>query len=132
MTSIPVRLWNHPERAVDFHEVGLTLTRAQLRPGARPARSAPPFALLNQLTDTSQHRFVADAAGAMRDYVLVLDNRIEARFPAEVSLRVELSIPKRWPKSARFPRERRRATVALSLLFFGAVVVFSAAKFLRT
>jgi hypothetical protein len=71
--------------------------------------------------------FVPDAG----DYVLVLDNRIEARFPAEVSLRVELSVPKNTEVRTISP-ERKRATVALSLLFFGAVIVFSAVKFLRS
>jgi hypothetical protein len=71
--------------------------------------------------------FVPDAG----EYVLLLDNRIEARFPAEVSLRVDVSVPKNAQVRTISP-ERRRATVALSLLFFGAVVAFSAAKFLRT
>jgi hypothetical protein len=84
--------------------------------------------LMSGFEKSDQFRvFVPDAG----DYVLVLDNRIEARFPAEVSLRVELSVPSDAPVRFVSP-ERRRATIALSLLFFGAVVVFSAAKFLRT
>ena len=71
--------------------------------------------------------FVPDAG----QYVLILDNRIEARFPAEVSLRVELNAP-HDTQVRTVPPERQRATIALSLLFFGAVVVFSAVKFLRS
>ena len=65
------------------------------------------------------------------EYVLVLDNRLEGRFPTQVSLRLEMT----HPNDARVrtvSSDRRRATVALSLLFFGAVVVFSAVRFLRT
>lgn len=64
------------------------------------------------------------------EYVLIVDNRIEARLPAEVHLRVDLQSP----PSVIFrevPPERRRVVVALSLAFFGAVVVFSARQFLK-
>ena len=64
------------------------------------------------------------------DYILILDNRLEGKSPAEVALRIELSSP----NSAvvrEVPPERRRAIVALSLVFFGAVVVFSARQFLK-
>jgi hypothetical protein len=64
------------------------------------------------------------------DYVLLLDNRLESRFPTQVALRLELSHADDVTVRTVSP-ERRRATVALSLLFFGAVVVFSAVKFLR-
>jgi hypothetical protein len=84
--------------------------------------------LISGFEKSDKLRVVVPDAG---DYVLVLDNRIEARFPAEVTLRVELNLPNDAQVSY-VPQERRRATVALSLLFFGAVVVFSAAKFLRT
>lgn len=65
------------------------------------------------------------------DYVLLLDNRIEGRFPSKVRLRIEVSAPNDV-RVSWVPEERRRATVALSLLFFGSVVVFSAVKFLRS
>ena len=46
--------------------------------------------LMSGFEKSGQFRvFVPDAG----HYVLVLDNRIEARFPAEVSLRVELNAP---------------------------------------
>jgi hypothetical protein len=84
--------------------------------------------LMSGFEKSDQFRvFVPDAG----EYVLVLDNRLEARFPAEVSLRVELSVPNNSQVRTVSP-ERRRATVALSLLFFGAVVALAAAKFLRS
>jgi hypothetical protein len=64
------------------------------------------------------------------DYVLVLDNQLD-RFPAEVAIRLELNHSGNVRVST-VPPERRRATVALSMMFFGAVVVFSALKFLRS
>jgi hypothetical protein len=70
--------------------------------------------------------FIPDAG----DYVLLLDNRLEGRFPTQVSLRLEMTHPNDV-RVGTVPPDRRRATVALSLLFFGAVVVFSAVKFLR-
>ena len=76
---------------------------------------------------SGSHRVLVPDAG---DYVLVLDNRLEGRFPTEVSVRFDVS----HPTDARVrtvPRDRQRATVALSLLFFGAVVVLSAVRFLR-
>ena len=64
------------------------------------------------------------------DYLLILDNRVEGRAPAEVALRIELSSPNSTAVR-EVPAERRRAIVALSLAFFGAVVVFSARQFLK-
>ena len=64
------------------------------------------------------------------EYVLVLDNRLEGRRPAEVSLRIEL-VSAHSPTAREVPPERRRAIIALSLVFFGAVVVFSARQFLK-
>ena len=79
-------------------------------------------------TTSDQFRVVVSDAG---DYVLLLDNRLEERFPAEVALRLDLTHNN--DSQVRYvPAARRHATVALSLLFFGAVVVFSAVKFLRT
>jgi hypothetical protein len=63
-------------------------------------------------------------------YVLVLDNRLEGRFPTEVSFRLEMTNPDDI-RVRTVSADRRRATVALSLLFFGAIAVFSAVKFLR-
>ena len=77
---------------------------------------------------SEQFRVLIPDAG---DYVLVLDNRLEGRFPTQVSLRLEMTHPNDARVRTVSP-ERRRATVALSLLFFGAVVVFSAVRFLRT
>ena len=63
-------------------------------------------------------------------YVLMVDNRIETRTPALVQLRVELTNPYRADVRELSP-VRRRVVVTLSLLFFGAVVAFSAWRFLR-
>jgi hypothetical protein len=68
---------------------------------------------------------VADAG----DYILILDNRLAER-PAEVALHLSLSSP-HGGIADEVPPERRRAIVALSLVFFGAVVVFSARQFLK-
>jgi hypothetical protein len=62
--------------------------------------------------------------------VLLLDNRLEGRFPTEVSLKFDVTHP-HDVRVRTISRDRQRATVALSLLFFGAVVVFSAVRFLR-
>jgi hypothetical protein len=84
--------------------------------------------LMSGFEKSDQFRvFVPDAG----QYVLILDNRIEARFPAEVSLRMDLTAP-HDTQVRTVPPERQRATIALSLLFFGAVVVFSAVRFLRS
>lgn len=77
---------------------------------------------------SAEHRVLVPDAG---DYVLMLDNRLEGRFPSEVALKFEVTHPNDV-RVRTVPPERRRATVALSLLFFGAVVVFSAVKFLRS
>ena len=76
---------------------------------------------------SGDHRvFIPDAG----EYVLLLDNRLEGRNSAQVALRFDISHPTDI-RVQTVPPERRRATVALSLLFFGAVIVFSAVKFLR-
>ena len=77
---------------------------------------------------SGQFRVLIPDAG---EYVLVLDNRLEGRFPTQVSLHLEMTHPNDARVRTVSP-ERRRATVALSLLFFGAVVVLSAVRFLRT
>jgi hypothetical protein len=80
------------------------------------------------LVQSDQFRVLMPDTG---DYVLLLDNRLNERFPAEVALKLELTHID--DSQVRYvPAARRHATVALSLLFFGAVVVFSAVKFLRT
>jgi hypothetical protein len=77
--------------------------------------------------DSGRFRLRLDDAG---DYVLLIDNRIEGRTPTEVQVRVELLTPHSiFVRTA--PPERRRAVVALSLLFFGSVLVFSARQYLR-
>lgn len=63
-------------------------------------------------------------------YVLIADNRIEGRIPASVHLRVDLQAPP-TVVVRELPPERRRLVVALSLGFFGAVLVFSARQFLK-
>jgi hypothetical protein len=77
--------------------------------------------------DGGDYRILVPDAG---DYVLLLDNRLEGRFATEVSLRFDISHPADV-RVRTISRDRQRATVALSLLFFGAVVVFSATRFLR-
>jgi hypothetical protein len=64
-------------------------------------------------------------------YVLMIDNTIETRTPTFVQVRVELSNPARADVRELSPA-RRHAVVALSLLFFGAVVSLSAWRFLRS
>ena len=63
-------------------------------------------------------------------YVLMIDNRIETRTPTLVHLRLELTNPYRADVRELSPA-RRRVVVTLSLVFFGAVVAFSAWRFLR-
>lgn len=63
-------------------------------------------------------------------YVLLIDNRIEHRRPAQVHLRMELLDPNAWEVRTLAP-ERRRMVVALSLAFFGAVILFSARQYLK-
>jgi hypothetical protein len=76
---------------------------------------------------SARFRYRVPEAG---EYVLLLDNRLEGRSPTEASLRIELTSA-RSTISHEVPPERRRAIVALSLIFFGAVVVFSARQFLK-
>ena len=72
-------------------------------------------------------RVRVDDAGS---YVLLLDNRLNGRTPAEVALRLEVTHPRSIEVREASP-ERRRAVVALSLLFFGAVLVFSAREYFK-
>jgi hypothetical protein len=64
------------------------------------------------------------------EYVLMIDNRIEARVPATVHLRLDVHAPADVVVR-ELPPERKRFIVAASLAFFGAVVLFSARKFLK-
>lgn len=63
-------------------------------------------------------------------YVLLLDNRIESRQPALVDLRVSLQPPVDVVVR-ELPPERKSLVIALSIAFFGAVVLFSARQFLK-
>jgi len=65
------------------------------------------------------------------EYVLLIDNRIEGRYATLVRMSLEMNGTHRFQQSRELPPERRRAVVALSLLFFGFVVVFSASQFLK-
>jgi hypothetical protein len=64
------------------------------------------------------------------EYVLVIDNRIEPAKTAVVDLKVVLNARPDAPIT-ELPESRRRAVVALSVLFFGAVVAFTSWRFLR-
>jgi hypothetical protein len=63
-------------------------------------------------------------------HVLIVDNRIESRQPALIDLTVELH-PPADVIVRELPPERRRLVIALSLGFFGAVVLFTARQFLK-
>ncbi len=104
----------------------ILLSREQAERFSRGRSNRPLFT--SGFERSGQFRVLIPDAG---DYVLVLDNRLEGRFPTQVSLRLEMTHPNDARVRTVSP-ERRRATVALSLLFFGAVVVFSAVRFLRT
>jgi hypothetical protein len=64
------------------------------------------------------------------DYVLLLDNRLEGRYAAEVQVRLESTDPQKVTVRELSP-DRRRAVVTLSVLFFGAVLVFSARQYIK-
>src|SRR3954451_7081654 len=64
------------------------------------------------------------------DYILLLDNRIEGRKPPKAPLKINL----REPASIiaiTVPPQKRAIIIALSLLFFVAVVMYSARQFMR-
>ncbi len=64
------------------------------------------------------------------DYVLLIDNRIEGRKPAEVSVKISM----REPASiiaVTIPARKRAIIIALGMLFFVAVVMYSARQFMR-
>jgi hypothetical protein len=70
--------------------------------------------------------YVAEAG----DYVLLLDNRLEGRYAADVRVRIESTDPQSVTVR-ELPPDRRRAVVTLSILFFGAVLVFSARQYIK-
>ena len=59
------------------------------------------------------------------DYVIVADNRMEGRGPAEVRLEVELVFDGGGELPRTLSPERRAVVVGLSILFFGAVALFA-------
>ena len=70
--------------------------------------------------------YVAEEPG---DYILLLDNRIEGRRSTPVHLRVELLGPVSNVRTV--PEERRRVVELASVMFFLAVVAFSARQLMR-
>ena len=86
---------------------------------------APVFA--SGFESEGHFRTIVHEAG---DYVLLLDNRIDARGGAVVEVTLEETRPPAF-QAQELPPPRRQAVVALSLLFFGAVIVFSATQFLK-
>ncbi len=64
------------------------------------------------------------------EYILLLDNRIEGRRPAEVSVKINVQQPASVI-AVTLPAQRRAVIIALSLLFFVAVVMYSARQFMR-
>jgi hypothetical protein len=73
----------------------------------------------------ARFRYRVSQAG---DYVLLLDNRLESRHAAEVAVRIDLT---RGVDARELSSDQRRLIVTLSLLFLGAVTVFSARQFLK-
>jgi hypothetical protein len=66
------------------------------------------------------------------DYVLVVDNRADAIHSASVHLRVALDFGQPLtPPIAQITPQRQLTVIALSFLFFFAVVTYSARKLLR-
>jgi hypothetical protein len=77
--------------------------------------------------ESGRFRYYISEAG---EYVLLIDNRIAASVPALVKLRIELLNPN-GAYVRTLPPEKRRMVVALSLLFFGIVVTFSARQYFK-
>ena len=76
---------------------------------------------------STRFRYDIDQPG---EYVLLLDNRLEGRGPTPVKVRIELWNPGAV-QARTVPKERQRIVIGLSLLFFAAVVAFSARQFLK-
>ncbi|HET8550431.1 MAG TPA: hypothetical protein VFL57_20615 [Bryobacteraceae bacterium] len=70
--------------------------------------------------------FVAERAG---DYILLLDNRMEGRRATPVHVRVESLPPASTVRTV--PPERRRVVELASVLFFLAVVAYSARQLMK-
>jgi hypothetical protein len=96
---------------------------------------------LLRLEDGLSHRSLASTGyerdGGFRlhvsqpgDYVLVIDNRLDARAPADVHLRVALEFPGR-PAARTLSPGRKLAVTALSLAGFALIVGWSGRKLLR-
>jgi hypothetical protein len=85
-----------------------------------------------ELAATAYRRSGGFAYGAHPgDYVLVVDNRMEGRGPAEVRLEVTLIFDDARPVPRTLSPERRAAVVALSVLFFAAVAWIAGRRLLR-
>jgi len=65
------------------------------------------------------------------DYVIVADNRMEGRGPAELHLQVELVFDGAVGLPRTLSPERRAVVVGLSVLFFGAVALFAGGRLWR-
>lgn len=103
----------------------MLLSRAAAERLNRGRDASPLYSTGYEASDSFRVR-VEDAG----PYVLLLDNRVNGRSAAEVALRLEVTHPRSFDVREASP-ERRRTVVALSLLFFGGVMVFSARQFLR-
>lgn len=142
LVSIPPAHWtaiavNTPQNSTTVHvafEVrsgaskvqAILMDRAEAERFNRAKSIRPLFQ--SGFVESDQFRVLVPDAGS---YVLLLDNRLEAKLPASVHLRLEMSHANDVRVRTVSP-ERRRATIALSFLFLGAVIVFSAVKFLQT
>ena len=131
--SVPLRIEAHGTTIDCGFEVARGTPRVQVMilrvadaDRFRQGRSFRPL-YATGLESSYRFRYVFREAG---EYALVFDNRLEGRFPATVLFQVDSYV--RGENGVRtLPVERRRAVVALSLLFFGAVLVYSARQFLR-
>ncbi len=65
------------------------------------------------------------------DYVIVADNRMEGRGPAEVHLQVSLVFDGGGELPRTLSPQRRAVVVGLSVLFFGAVALFAGGRLWR-
>jgi len=65
------------------------------------------------------------------DYVVVADNRMEGRGPAEVRLQVTLVVDGGGERPRTLSPERRAVVVGLSVLFFGAVALLAGGRLWR-
>jgi hypothetical protein len=67
-------------------------------------------------------------AAAPGEYVIVLDNRMEGRGPAEVRLRVSLAFDGAPAGPRTLSPKRRAVVVGLSVLLFAAILVFAGGR----